>query len=140
MPKIYCPNCYSDTSYSSVKPEKCQKCGKSYLENNITASKPPISVIKVKPSLRKEIEQDLEDDGFGDEFVPEIDKLEVEIPKNLRTRREHISSVAFKGELGIPRRQRKTGKGSKKVSKSKVEKDWANNFKQNDRKNPIEIG
>lgn len=135
--KIYCPNCYS-ASESTVKLSKCPKCGKSYLENDIVATK-SVSVVKIKPSLKKVIEQDLEDDGYDENYVaPEIDKIEFEIPKNLRANREHINSVAAKGQLGIARRPR-NAKG-KQLSKKQIEKQWAEKFPQNSRQNPNEVG
>lgn len=88
MASIFCPSCGSRSEYQFATPNFCFKCGKSYVENKITA-KLSESITKTKSSrsrMSQASEEEFEDDNSSNEEefsnatrVPKLNRLEVEI-------------------------------------------------------------
>lgn len=89
MLKIYCQDCGSPTSYTSLKPKFCSSCGKSF-DKNIVVN--PVQMQKptfTKPqNIKKQIKSNIDDDNdnYDDnddtesiDYVPNIDKIDIEI-------------------------------------------------------------
>jgi hypothetical protein len=134
--QLFCLKCNGATDYSSSKPLYCSKCGKPYsdishsnLNKSIQVANRPLK----RPSRQIEAEETYkeEDDYIAPESIPQIDKFECEIERNLRPNREHLQSLAGKGEIGI-RRPKPKGK-SKNLSPKQIEKSWTAQFPKNKR-------
>lgn len=86
MLKMYCQDCGSPTSYTSLKPKFCSSCGASF-DKTITVN--PVQMQKpvfTKPqNTKKQIQSNIEDDYDDNEdtdnvnYVPNISKIDIEI-------------------------------------------------------------
>jgi len=87
MLKIYCQDCGSPTSYTSLKPKFCSSCAKpfdkSIVVNKVQMEKPTFT----KPqNIKKQVKSNVDDDYDYDnedsdniDYVPDIDKIDIEI-------------------------------------------------------------
>ena len=88
MLKIYCQDCGSPTSYTSLKPKFCSSCGKSFdktiVVNPVQMQKPTFT----KPqNVQKQVKSNIDDDYDYDDnedtdninYVPNINKIDIEI-------------------------------------------------------------
>lgn len=86
MLKMYCQDCGSPTSYTSLKPKFCTSCGKPFdktlVVNQIQLQK---QTIIEKPRIKAKIQNNTEEDYNNDDetddinYVPDISGIEVEI-------------------------------------------------------------
>lgn len=130
MLKVYCSQCGSPTSYSSIKPKFCSGCGRSFdgtIVNKFQNQQPTITkpefikknIPKIQP--KAQIENYEEDDYEGDEInhVPEISSLDCEISQ-AKPRGIKIKDLA--GTSNESQRLSNPNINIKKMSKSEKKK------------------
>lgn len=86
MLKMYCRDCGSPTSYTSLKPKFCSSCGASFDKTIIVNPVQMQKSVFTKPqNIKKQIQSNIKDDYDDNEgldnvnYVPNISKIDIEI-------------------------------------------------------------
>jgi hypothetical protein len=113
MPKVYCQDCGQPAEYSTKKPNFCPACGFSF-----GAAKPAPAP---KPQIKAEVVE-------GEERIPEIDGLEVEIvkPPTRRTSYGDVVRDGINNPVANNIQRPKAKKASKKEIQEMLRKEGGN--------------
>lgn len=102
--KIYCSSCGASNSYTSTKPNFCQKCGQSFTQATASSVNPPAS----------ETEEDVD-------AVPSLNKLDFDIVGNAPVKGIPLGTLS---QISAPEAGSHQAEGPKKkvpkISKKKV--------------------
>jgi hypothetical protein len=143
MLKIYCQDCGSPTSYTSLKPKFCSSCGKSFdktvVVNKVQMEKPtftkPQNIQKqVKSNIDEDYDYDDNEDTDNVDYVPNINKIDIEIsdvkPSKVKMRDiiSNLPEEAFSSTENIKPSKTKKGKTVPKKNKQK-NSEFLNQFK-----------
>jgi len=141
MLKMYCQDCGSPTSYTSLKPKFCSSCGASFdktiIVNPVQMQKP----VFTKPqNTKKQIQSNIEDNYDDNEdtdnvnYVPNISKIDIEI-SDVRPVKMKLSDIlsnlpeeAFSEVEKVKPIKTKKGKATPKKNKQK-DSEFLNQFK-----------
>ena len=133
--KIYCLKCNQSTSYESSPAKFCSHCGKPYIDTTNANLTKPVQVASrplKRPVRQIEQEETYDDDDYtAPESIPQIDKFECEIQKDLRPNREHLNSIAAKGEIGIRRPKPKVKGKQIQINEKQASKVLSSVFPKN---------
>lgn len=145
MLKIYCQDCGSPTSYTSLKPKFCSSCGKSFdktiVVNKVQMEKPTFTKPQRPQNIQKQVKSNIDEDYDYDNedsdninYIPNINKIDIEIsevrPSKIRMGDiiSNLPEEAFSSTENVKSTKTKKGKAVPKKNKQK-NSEFLNQFK-----------